>query len=234
MILSNSSIWFVGCNSFFFKYLCFASQFFPDFQFSNLQPPLVEFPLFWFGANCVEVFLLMSYPQFWTSGCRTSIFSNFSEVQIFCLHLFGGFCDAIFSTISTGGLRQSKFFNLLRSFKRVFLTYLLCFCCSFSQFFPMLCEVKIVCIYVFVDFFQKNSTKINSTCGGRKSIFFFFWCGADVHGHVYVRVVQKLHSGSYSWRKYTSAHQSLLLGETELRYQGCVTLTAVSEELSTK
>jgi len=205
MILSNSSIWFVGCKSFFFKYLCFASQFFPDFQFSNLQPPLVEFPLFWFGANCVEVFLLMSYPQFWTSGCRTCIFSNFSEVQIFCLHLFGGFCDAIFSTISTGGLRQSKFFNLLRGFKRVFLTYFLCFCCSFSQFFPMLCEVKIVYIR-----------------------------GEEEKGKENERVVQKLHSGSYSWRKYTSAHQSLLLGQTELRYQGCVMLTAVSEELSTK
>jgi len=41
----------------------------------------------------------------------------------------------------------------------------------------------------------------------------------DVHGHVYVNIIPNLHSGSYSWYQYTSAHQCLLLGETE-RYQG--------------
>jgi len=60
----------------------------------------------------------------------------------------------------------------------------------------------------------------------------------DVHGHVYVRVVQKLYSGSDLYCKYTSAHQSLLLGETEFRYQGYVTLTggwqASFHEIKTK
>ena len=56
----------------------------------------------------------------------------------------------------------------------------------------------------------------------------------DVHGHVYVRVVQKLHSGSYSSREYTSAHQSLLLRDSERlsRYLGHVMLAAVGEQLS--
>jgi len=51
----------------------------------------------------------------------------------------------------------------------------------------------------------------------------------NVHGHVYLRVVPKLHSGPYSWYQYTSTHQCLLLEETK-RYQaqGYVTFTAIS------
>ena len=51
--------------------------------------------------------------------------------------------------------------------------------------------------------------------------------GGDLHGHVPPEIVPKLHSGSYSWYQYTSAHQSLLLGETE-RYQGYACMLRMS------